>query len=273
MPRGRGWAVLLACALSLPVSGFAEQITAERLTSLPPADVVILGEVHDNPVHHLNQAGTVASIDPKALVFEMLTEDQALKIRPELLTDASALEAALDWADSGWPDFAMYYPIFAASDGAPIFGGAAPRGLVRQAVTDGAAPVFGGAAPLFGLDQTLDDREQSARESLQFDAHCGALPVTVLAGMVEAQRYRDAVLARAVLMALAEDGPGPVALITGNGHARTDWGVPAALREADAGLQVLSIGQLESAPEGAAPYDLWLVTEAAERGDPCEAFR
>jgi len=38
------------------------------------------------------------------------------------------------------------------------------------------------------------------------------------------------------------------------------------------GLSQLSIAQLEGEPEGAVPYDLWLVTEAAEREDPCLAF-
>ena len=41
------------------------------LTALPAAaqDVVILGEVHDNPAHHAEQAAQVAAIQPRALVF------------------------------------------------------------------------------------------------------------------------------------------------------------------------------------------------------------
>ncbi len=53
--------------------------------------MVILGEMHDNPVHHAHQAIAVEALGAKALVFEMLTEAQALKITPDLLaseTDA-----------------------------------------------------------------------------------------------------------------------------------------------------------------------------------------
>jgi uncharacterized iron-regulated protein len=94
----------------------------------------------------------------------------------------------------------------------------------------------------------------------------------MLPGMVLAQRVRDAALARAALSALDETG-GPVAVITGNGHARNDWGMPAKLALAAPGVPVLSVGQLEASPDGDAPYDLWLVTPEAERPDPCAAFR
>ncbi|MEJ2019704.1 MAG: ChaN family lipoprotein, partial [Maritimibacter sp.] len=52
------------------------------------ADVVVLGEQHDNPAHHLVQAEAVAELAPKALVFEMLTEAQAERAVPELRADA-----------------------------------------------------------------------------------------------------------------------------------------------------------------------------------------
>ena len=32
------------------------------------SDIVVLGEVHDNPAHHANQARAVAAIKPAALV-------------------------------------------------------------------------------------------------------------------------------------------------------------------------------------------------------------
>ena len=91
--------------------------------------------------------------------------------------------------------------------------------------------------------------------------------------MVEAQRLRDATLAEAVLAERAAVPGRPVVLITGNGHARRDRGVPALLARAAVGLEVLTIGQLESAPEAPPPFDLWLVTAPAERSDPCDTFR
>lgn len=247
------------------------RIDATGLYDLPRAQVVILGEVHDNPAHHAHQAIAVGAIEARAVVFEMLTEEQALRITPELRRSEAALRLVLGWDASGWPDFAMYYPIVVAAGDAPVFGGALPRDEVRRAVGEGAAAVFGDGAELFGLTEALDDDEQVAREAGQMAAHCNALPGSMLAGMVEAQRLRDAALARAIVAALAETG-GPVAVITGNGHARRDRGIPRSLEWAAPEVSVLTLGQFESEPEGYVPFDFWLVTEPVDRPDSCRVF-
>ncbi len=239
---------------------------------VPQADVVIIGEVHDNPAHHVNQAEIVAGLAPAALVFEMLLPEQAAAVTPALRDDAAALADAVDWEGRGWPDFAMYHPIFTAAPEASVHGGDWPRDEVRQAVSDGAAAVFGDGAARFGLDQPLPAQEQGRREALQAAAHCDALPEAMLPGMVEAQRLRDAALAQAALDAFEAAG-GPVVVITGTGHARRDWGVPALLGVAAPELSVFSIGQFEVDPGPDAPFDRVIVTEQVERADPCEAFR
>ena len=96
------------------------------MKALPRADVVLLGEVHDNSIHHQHQARAVEALQPSALVLEMLSPEQARTAN--LMAEASTdeLAVALDWASSGWPDFQMYAPIFSASD-ARIYGGALPR--------------------------------------------------------------------------------------------------------------------------------------------------
>ena len=241
------------------------------LLALPPAEVVILGEVHDNPHHHAAQAQALAALRPRAVVWEMLTPDQAARL-PSDLSDAAAVAAAVEWAGSGWPDFAMYHPLFLAAPGALHIGAGVPRDRARRVFAEPLAQVFGPLAGRFGLDRDLADSEQAARAADMQAAHCDALPDHLLPGMVAAQRLRDGELARVALAALAQAGP-PVAIITGNGHARTDWGIPPLIRAQMPGARVLSIGMLEAAPEGVPPYDLWLVTPPADREDPCAAFR
>nr|WP_207186616.1 ChaN family lipoprotein [Rhodobaculum claviforme] len=242
---------------------------------VPRADVVILGEVHDNPAHHAWQAEVVADLAPTALVFEMLLPEQAAAVTPEVRPDAEALEAALGWEVRGWPDFAMYHPIFTAAPQAAVVGADVPREAVRAAMEAGAAAQFAAVfdedpAP-FGLDVALPAGQQSAREAMQARAHCDALPEALLPGMVEAQRLRDAALARAALRAHADHG-GPVVVITGNGHARSDWGVPSMLALAAPDLSVFAAGQLEQAAGPDSPFDLVRVTAPADRDDPCAAF-
>lgn len=235
------------------------------------AQIVILGETHDNPGHHARQARWVADLTPAALVFEMLTEAQAAVITPKLRRDQNALAAAFGWEQSGWPDFAMYYPIFDAAPQARIYGAAVPRQQAQQAMAEGSVASFGPKARLYGLTVPVAEPQLSARLALQHDAHCGALPAHLLPKMVEFQRLRDATLAKAALSALAETG-GPVVVITGNGHARSDWGVPSYLVQIDAMLDIFVLGQGEAGlpPEGS--FDLVMMSDAIEREDPCVAF-
>lgn len=264
--------VIAAFAMVLPVAAAAQRIDASQLAALPPAAITILGEIHDNPDHHRHQAQATAAIAPAALVFEMLTPGQAARVTPALRPDAIALGAALEWEASGWPDFGMYHPIFTAAPQARVYGAALPRAEVRRAVMDGAAAVFGPDAARYGLTAPLPEAEQAAREAAQAEAHCGAMPATLLPGMVQAQRLRDAALARAAITALNETG-GPVVVITGTGHARRDWGMPAAIAAAAPHISVLSLGQTEADPGPDAPFDFWLVTTPLDRPDPCEGLR
>jgi len=266
---------VLACLLAaLAIPAFGDEIAPEALdrpATFAGADVVILGEVHDNPLHHTHQARAVEALRPKALVFEMLSPDLAKgQLAPP--GDAATVAKALGWDSRGWPDFTLYHPILLAAPDARIFGAEVPRDKARQAFETGIAELFGKAAQVYGLTTPLSAPEQAAREAEQAEAHCNALPADLLPGMVEVQRLRDAVLARAVVQAMAETG-GPVAVITGAGHARRDQGLPVPLALVAPDLRVLSIGQFEEAAPADPAFDLWLVTPAAAREDPCRAFK
>ncbi|MEM8825090.1 MAG: ChaN family lipoprotein [Pseudomonadota bacterium] len=221
---------------------------------LPPADIYVLGEIHDNPVHHEVQARLVEELSPNAIVFEMLTEDQAGHLNPSVPRDPQALDEVLGWSETGWPDIAMYAPIMANPD-TPILGAAGEVGDLAG----------------YGLDAPLPPAQQAEREQLQADAHCGALPEDLLPQFVARQRQIDAQFAARTLAALAEYGA-PVVLITGNGHARKDWGVPAAIERVRPDVTVLAVVQGEDGrvpPGGDVVFD----APAPDRPDPCEAFR
>ncbi len=258
---------LIAALLLIATPLWADDVPAAARA----AQVVWLGEVHDNPAHHVEQARWVAALAPRALVFEMLTSEQVAAVAGIARDDAAALAAATGWADSGWPDFAMYAPIFAAAPQARLYGAAVPRDAARTAMTDGVARTFGARAAAFGLDRALPAAAQAAAEAEQMAAHCNALPPEMLPGFVDIQRLRDAELARAALDALDATG-GPVAVITGNGHARRDGGAPAYLLTVRSDITTFSLGQSEA---GAiiGQFDALRDAAPADRPDPCAAFR
>jgi len=255
--------LLIAPLLALPVA-------AGPLRGVS-ADIYVLGEVHDNPEHHRVQAEAVSDIAPSALVFEMLTPEQAGKVTDELRDDAAALAKVLEWEASGWPDFAMYHPIFTAAPTAAIYGAGVPRDETRKAMKIGIPRAFGSDAERYGLAHDLDADQLADRLNLQMDAHCGALPLDLLPAMVDLQRLRDAVLARTALAALDETG-GPVVVITGNGHARRDWGVPSYIERVAPGVTVFALGQGEDGRTPDGGFDMVLDAPGVERDDPCAAF-
>ncbi len=262
--------LIFALSAAFPAALFAQHAP---LAAPRSADVVFLGELHDNPEHHARQAAWVAQIAPETLVFEMLTGEQAARVTPENRADAEVLGETLGWEASGWPDFAMYYPIFAAAPEARIAGAAVPREALQAAVRQDPGTAGDPAiSAAFGLDEPLSDAEQTAREALQAAAHCDALPEDMLPGMVNVQRLRDATLAARALDAFRERG-GPVVVITGNGHARADWGAPALLKRAAPDLAVFALGQGENGDPPGGDFDQVADAGPVDRGDPCDAFR
>lgn len=265
---------------------------AELLRALEAARFVVLGERHDQEDHHRLQARLVRELTrggrKPALAFEMLDVGQQAAVDASLARaprDADALALAVDWAHSGWPDWALYRPVFAAGleAGLPIVAANLPRAQVREIVKRGPNALPSELRARLDLDTPLpEDVARDMREE-QDQAHCGQLPQEMLGPMVQAQRARDAHLADRLLA--ADTGDGGI-LITGNGHARTDRGVPSHLARRAPEKAVASVGLLEVAPEapapkdyaasftaGALPFDYVWFTPAAPQEDPCAPLR
>lgn len=253
------------------ISAAAGELPAQLLERMRAADVVVLGEVHDNPAHHAVQAAAIRALAPKAVVWEMLTPETAAQINAAGPAASDRVDRALALGATDWPGFAIYRPVLAAAADLPFLGALVPRSKTRAVPESGLAAAFGTEAARYGLTRPLPAVEQAVREAEQAEAHCNALPEAQLPMMVDIQRLRDAVLARAVVTALARHGS-PVVVITGNGHARADRGMPAVLRRVRPDLKILALGQSEDGRiEGR--FDAVLDAPAVERPDPCAVFR
>lgn len=254
-------------AASAAESGIGDFVEAAR-----GADIVMLGEIHDNPEHHRTQAEIVRALQPAALVFEMIPQTREGRLN-ELRAEGATrdeIAAALEWETSGWPDFDLYAPILEAAPEARVFGAGQPREDVERAVEAGAAAAFGPDAPKFGLDLALAADEQATREAQMAEAHCDALPPDLLPGMVEAQRFRDAGLADAALWARTTVGlDARVVVITGNGHADRQRGAPALIGLAEPEVSVVTLGQFEAPPAPAGAFDAYTLAPPPARDDPC----
>ncbi|MEQ8587895.1 MAG: ChaN family lipoprotein [Thalassobaculaceae bacterium] len=243
---------------------------------LADARFVLLGETHDNPHHHAAQASLLRSMvdagRKPAVVWEMAPRDQQSAIDawaagPDA-DDADGFAEAVGWAESGWPDFALYRPIVdAAIDGGlAMVAGNLPSGATRSIAQGGLAALGDRTVDAWRLSDPLSDEATAAHLDAVFDGHCRLVPRERLGTMVDVQVARDASLAAAMV-----GHPDGAVLIAGRGHVRTDIGVPLHLRRLAPEMKTVAVGLSEGQTVGA--FDWMRAFRAADRDDPCESLR
>ncbi|WP_029031147.1 ChaN family lipoprotein [Salinarimonas rosea] len=259
---------------------------ADVAARIAGAEIVLLGERHDNPDHHALQAWAVAVAAAEApaggLVLEMVRRDEGGPLAEAEAGDVTALGEALGWEESGWPDFSMYAPVLEAAldAGWTLHAGDVERTLMTALAQGDADALAPDERARLALDRPLPEPGRLRMEQAIVDGHCGLLPEAAVPGFAVAQRLRDAVLADALLAA-----PSPAVLIAGAGHVGTE-AVPFYLDARAPEREVLSIAFVEVPPgvvEPAdlvagfggpdAPYDVAWFTPGVERGDVCADLR
>jgi len=272
----------LGCAAVAPRGAWARPSDMDAaLRAVGDARYIAIGERHDNPAHHAVQADLVAALQPAGIAFEMIPREREWIVNDLRFQGASRadLAEALDWADSGWPDFALYAPILEAAPDAYIAGGGLSRETMAAVYEQGAAGLGPEMAARYLLDEPLLPEVEAAMLDEQFDAHCGLLDRDRLGSMVAVQRAWDAAYAEAWRRASLRGGGGRAVLICGNVHARLETGAPAylahAIRHAGREATVAAIGQTEEG-EDAVPATFYTATIRSprpERADACEQIR
>ena len=260
----------------------------ELLAALAVARYRLLGEIHDNPLHHAARAELIAGLAAKglrpAVVMEQfdLDHDAALRAAQRAGADAEGLAdaGALDRKGWLWP---MHKPVIEAALAArlPIRAGNLPRsalhGDVQAMANDASSPWYARLhAARWSEAQAAELREDIVA------SHCGKLPESIVPEVVLAQRLRDAAMAQALVDDATADG---AILIAGDGHVRADLGVPVYLHARgmrDAEARSVSVGFVEVGGDERVASDfarraaadnpgfdyLWL-TLPAQRENPC----
>ena len=263
------------------------------MTAVSQADVILIGEAHDIAAHHINQAQIIRRVGAihggVHVVMEMLDLDDR-NPRPRIAADDTrtwnSVKNALAWESSGWPDWKMYQPIFAAARAvsSPVYAGLPPKSVVRALMPEkSTANTYGyfepgdRTAPMPAANTTV---ERSTRST----SHCNLLDSQQLVHMARGQRARDAGMARTILALVSRRiDSRPVVLIAGNGHVRTDYGVPWHLDRLAGSqtqrLKIVTIGQyseptqsVESDPADTHVYDFVVYQGRSNRPDPCEGL-
>jgi uncharacterized iron-regulated protein len=193
-------------------------------------------------------------------------------------TDVDELGRVLEWDQRGWPAWSTYRPIFEVVVAAhlKIVATGLSHDQARHLVREGPGSLPEEIAervkllPLEpALAASLDDEIKSA--------HCGMLPDAMVPPMSIAQRVKDALMASMMQTNATPDG---AVLIAGNGHVRSDRGVPIYLRKPSITIgfvEVDGFGRDRSASDasvyaGDEPARFLVFTPRVDDEDPCKKF-
>jgi uncharacterized iron-regulated protein len=274
--------VLTGCAATPPGTGDGAATMARFVAARArDAQVVYLGESHDNPRHHLDQTSVLEAIlaggARPAVAFEMLSQEQQPAVEEAMApsADAAALPEKLKWRERGWPDFTQYRPLFdlARRYGLPVVALDLDPPVVRRIAKGGL-----GALPAderSGLASRLppdDDRERRLAREIAV-AHCGLLPAAAVPSMVDAWHARNVTMARRIVQAL--DRVPQVVVIVGRGH-QSGGGLPDQVERLSPGTRQLVVDLIEEGSGEALTVTQGRIAwpgPAVERHDPCAPLR
>ena len=249
------WCSVLACAAQAATRLPAD---ADALAqAMRGQSVVLLGEVHDNAAQHALRARGLRKLVEAgarpAIAFEQFDRgaqraiDRARRTRPR---DVDYLVAEAGGSPSWRWDLYRPFVALALEYDLPIVA----ANLARADAMKAAEARSTADAPA----ALVRAQEDAVRKG-----HCDLLPPEAIAGIAQAQIARD----RALAAAIAPHAARGVVLLTGNGHARRDVGVPRWLD-----VPATTIAVVED-DEDVAAFDFYVVTERAARPDPCEELR
>jgi len=260
----------------------------ELITHILSSDYVLLGETHDNLLHHQNQAWVISEIAKKhskaTVAFEMINESQGKMLHANRITDTDALLHSLNKVKTNWNYEQYYRPVFDSvlTAGYDIFPANVDRDSIVSIVIKGEQSLPDNIKSLLEKN-TPTESEFSMIQQEIVASHCDMLDLETASGMVLGQRVRDAVMSLALVNNKKEN---IAILVAGSQHTRKDRGVPVYIRQNDQSAKILSLALLEVEAEVEdvkayneqwgvkdLPFDYIWFTPAMERPDPCEQMR
>ncbi len=276
------------------------------------ADVIYLGERHDNAEHHRIQLQVLQSLIDQGLQpvlgFEFFDTAQTGYLMQYISSEASlmplgisraglespekSLRTRLGWTERADTDWGYYFALleFAKTHRLTVFGADLPAGIklrLSRTDLDALTPVEQQALGM----QALASNDYKRFMYTRFKAgHCGWGMEPLLTRLYRTWHERNDRMARSIVAMSQAERQGPVVVILGAGHTEHNEGVVTQVERLQPQLQQLNIGLQEIAIE-AAPldsylfgdherrelfgprYDLFWFTQRQNYQDHCAAFK
>lgn len=257
---------------------------AAVLTRMDKANVILLGETHDNPLHHdiqlkLLNARIEAGARPALLMEQLDTVNQpaldkalAGSDREETLKSVTGLIKFTDWK------FYRPFLVTAVDNKLPVIAANISSRQLQPVIWQGFSAFDADALKRMAVEEVWSEGRENYMRTHMGGAHCGKLRDSLREGLARGQRLRDALMADAAVPSI---GRGIVAIV-GSSHARRDVGMPLYISARDPAARIFSIGFVEVIPgrnapdtyetdsvSGEIPFDAIWFTPRVARTDPC----
>lgn len=249
---------------------------------------LMLGETHDNRIHHQNQAWAINVLNDhqrSAIVaFEMISQQQGEVIADRKYDSSESLIAGLDHIKTNWKYQQFYAGIFDVVIKADytILPANFDRQKIMLIIREGENELSPEIKTMLDDNALPADQAAASRKEIE-GSHCGMINEKMTESMMLMQRAKDAQMALALT---GQDDVDTRVLVAGSGHVRKDRGVPFYLSPQDQENNLLVIGWVEVQEDVAdvepyaaqwgtdkLPFDYVWFTPRVDRPDPCEQFR
>lgn len=251
--------------------------------------ILLLGETHDNIAHHRGQSEIIkryVAPGQTALVgLEMITDTQAERMLRARPTNASQLISVLGEEGKGW-EYDRYYKIVFQTlfdKGYMITAANLDRKLIADISMHGESAIPQEIHNILQQVPLSEENKKNLQKEIE-ESHCGMQLGEHANGMINAQRVRDAYMAKVLIDATHKADK--ALLIAGSGHVRNDRGVPVYAKFLAPQAKMMSLAFVEVVPghndpndyasrwiSQRLPFNYVLFTEAVNRPDPCEKLR
>jgi uncharacterized iron-regulated protein len=248
----------------------------DLIEKLKPVDVIFVGEVHNNPEHHLIQVQLLQALmaryaPPLAVAMEFFdtTRQPVLDRFMNGELDETAFLEQVDWKNSWRFPYHLYRPILWVSQdkGTALLGINAPNAVVKKVARSGLESLTPEERNQVARDIDLDNKAHREYLSSIFKHHPFKKnpkhSVESFDHFYQAQCVWDETMAETIAAYIKAHG-GKMVVFTGNGHIMNKFGIPdRVLRRVDvktATIVLYPLTERSTINKGLADY-VWLTSD------------
>jgi len=205
----------------------------ELITALSGCDVIFIGEIHDNPEHHLMEIQILQALADRigdhlavGMEFFQLGQQEAIDHYLHGLISEDRFLEAVDWKESWGFDYLFYRPLMLLSKerGLRVLALNAPAAIVRKVAKVGLSGLTAEERSQLPEHIYLGNEAERAYLREAFSVHKD-MDLKSFERFYEAQCVWESTMAETISRHLAASG-GKMVVFSGNGHIVYKFGIP-----------------------------------------------